>query len=440
MGKNRTAAEVLTASADARTAERLEEDAFIDPLTGLLNRRALERDLAREMAVAEHHGRSLSLLALDVDRLKLINDIQGHATGDEALCTLAGAIRTALRGGDTAYRVGGDEFVVLLPEMAPEAVAGFVGRVRASAPTAFSWGAATFPAEATTGPSLLDLADQRLLAYRKSAGDERVPMTADRFTNPSVAPAVPARSRRSRNPAVVAAFLGGLLLGGGSLASAATGTLPGPMQHAAHSVLARIGIPVPSGRAQHGTGTSPAERSVERFLDDAGTPCTIPGGSQFSGTHGQYVAAHPDDPSTPHDERALAAKSRCGRPLAGGPSQPPAAPGKPDDPGNSAEAGGPDGAGRQDAGQPASAVKPAAAPTGPDRSVQSTPQQRPVPGPTTTTTTTTVAPSSSPAPAEPVAEEPAPPGRRVGRDAAQEPPASPAPQEPGGASRGPTRT
>ncbi|MBW3614502.1 MAG: diguanylate cyclase [Actinobacteria bacterium] len=153
----------------SKTARRLEDAAFLDPLTGLLNRRALERDLARELAQVHRGSRRLSLVMSDLDGLKEINDRQGHAAGDRALCRLADSICAALRGGDSAYRLGGDEFVVLLPDTPLEGVPAVVQRISESSPPLFSWGAAAATGQ-DTAESLLDAADRHLLERRRAAG------------------------------------------------------------------------------------------------------------------------------------------------------------------------------------------------------------------------------------------------------------------------------
>jgi diguanylate cyclase (GGDEF)-like protein len=101
-------------SAAAHLAE-LERLTLTDPLTGLGNRRALERDLARTLCLSERVESPLALLYMDVDHFKQINDRFGHAMGDETLRTLGAVLRTCSRvGTDAAYRVGGDEFVMTL--------------------------------------------------------------------------------------------------------------------------------------------------------------------------------------------------------------------------------------------------------------------------------------------------------------------------------------
>ncbi len=93
-----------------------EEAAFTDHLTGLANRRRFERQLERERTRTQRYGRPFCLLVLDVDHFKSVNDTHGHETGDEALRCLANTLQVGTRGIDTAARVGGEEFAVILTE------------------------------------------------------------------------------------------------------------------------------------------------------------------------------------------------------------------------------------------------------------------------------------------------------------------------------------
>ena len=125
-------------------------------------------------------------------------------------------------------------------------------------------------------------------------------------------PLVDAGPSRLR-PAMATALVAGALLGGGGLAGAVTGTLPKPAQDVAHQALAKVGIDVPKG-SQPGEGEDGKEKaSKAKARVTAG--CVLPDGTQFSGNHGQWVKAHPDDPATPVNERQEAAKSDCGKPL-----------------------------------------------------------------------------------------------------------------------------
>lgn len=160
-----------------RASSGLEARAYADPVTALSNRWALDRDLSRELGRADRHRHHLGVVTLDLDGLKRVNDTKGHAAGDQVLCDTAEAMRTSLRRGDAAFRVGGDEFVILLAEIdplveasAPEAV---VKRMEAAGAPPFSWGAAIFPADGRTAEELLAVADSRLLESRVLRGYRR---------------------------------------------------------------------------------------------------------------------------------------------------------------------------------------------------------------------------------------------------------------------------
>ena len=90
--------------------------AALDALTGLYNRRSGEQRLASEILRAERTGRPLTILVMDLDGLKSMNDKHGHAAGDELIRTFAQCLNRAIRGSDLAVRFGGDEFLVLLPD------------------------------------------------------------------------------------------------------------------------------------------------------------------------------------------------------------------------------------------------------------------------------------------------------------------------------------
>ncbi|HEX8071942.1 MAG TPA: diguanylate cyclase [Pyrinomonadaceae bacterium] len=93
-----------------------EEAAFTDHLTGLANRRRFERQLAREVARTRRYGRPFCLLLVDIDHFKRVNDTHGHDAGDEALRLVANTLQAGTRGIDTAARIGGEEFALILPE------------------------------------------------------------------------------------------------------------------------------------------------------------------------------------------------------------------------------------------------------------------------------------------------------------------------------------
>lgn len=94
----------------AESRDRLSQHALTDPLTGLGNRRAMEQEYNRYLAVARRESVSLFVSLWDLDNLKRINDLEGHAQGDVALLSFADVLRSVLREGDALFRIGGDEF------------------------------------------------------------------------------------------------------------------------------------------------------------------------------------------------------------------------------------------------------------------------------------------------------------------------------------------
>jgi diguanylate cyclase (GGDEF)-like protein len=163
-----------------RHALRLHDEtrqlAETDPLTGLANRRAWERELAAHWAAAASGGESFWLAIVDLDRFKAVNDQQGYAAGDEVLRQVAAALAGQLRRGDTLARIGGDEFGLLLPAIDASAVGKVLDRLRAAvrdhtaaagpAPITASIGSAA-SGEVPTPDALFQLAEQSLRQAKK---------------------------------------------------------------------------------------------------------------------------------------------------------------------------------------------------------------------------------------------------------------------------------
>lgn len=112
--------------------ERYELLAQVDPLTGCLNRRALVQELHAEVTRARRYGLALSVLMIDLDHFKRVNDTRGHLTGDHVLRQVAQLLQAEMRSVDLIARYGGEEFVILLPETALPGAASFAERVRES--------------------------------------------------------------------------------------------------------------------------------------------------------------------------------------------------------------------------------------------------------------------------------------------------------------------
>jgi two-component system cell cycle response regulator len=181
--------EVLTrVEAAARTKELREElvaqgarlEAMLreDTLTGLSNRRAVLTQLAGMVSAARRHGHPLSIAILDIDHFKRVNDTHGHKVGDDVLVAATHAMGTHLRAEDQLGRLGGEEFLVLLPDTDGQAAGHVAEKLRmevAAAPTpvpvTVSIGVATWDGEAPE--DLLHRADEALYAA-KEAGRDRV--------------------------------------------------------------------------------------------------------------------------------------------------------------------------------------------------------------------------------------------------------------------------
>lgn len=114
-----------------RELERLAQAALVDSLTELRNHRAFQEDLARELERQRRSAGAFSVVMLDVERLKEVNDTLGHQEGDERLKSLADGLRRVARASDATYRLGGDEFALLLPETTAWGAFQFVQRLQA---------------------------------------------------------------------------------------------------------------------------------------------------------------------------------------------------------------------------------------------------------------------------------------------------------------------
>jgi diguanylate cyclase (GGDEF)-like protein len=160
------------AAASVIASAHLNEVRFLadhDPLTRLLNRRAFVERLDGEVARATRHGHSLALALGDLDGFKELNDRFGHVAGDEALHEFARTLQSALRKGDEAFRIGGDEFALLLPDATESDARAALQRVSEQAVNVrASFGVASCPEHAGDPDTLFRLADAALYEAKRT--------------------------------------------------------------------------------------------------------------------------------------------------------------------------------------------------------------------------------------------------------------------------------
>ena len=159
--------------------KKLQLNAATDALTGLYNRRLFEEYCDKEFNRAKRYGQQLALVLLDLHRLKEVNDRYGHLQGDQILQLAAATLRKNLRASDFAFRIGGDEFALLLPQADPEQAATLCDRLRSHfesecAPlkldtaVTIDYGIAVYPQDGDTKEILLRLADKRLYQLKNA--------------------------------------------------------------------------------------------------------------------------------------------------------------------------------------------------------------------------------------------------------------------------------
>jgi diguanylate cyclase (GGDEF)-like protein len=167
------------------TRAKIEQLTFVDELTGVYNYRYLEQRLGEELQRAARHGYPLAIIYLDLDGFKMVNDTYGHEAGNEVLRRVSQMLRGHVRGEDFIGRLGGDEFLVVLPHtddsgslVAGERLRTKLAALEFAAPggeridfVGFSMGVASYPANGDTREQLIQAADQAMYRAKKSGGD-----------------------------------------------------------------------------------------------------------------------------------------------------------------------------------------------------------------------------------------------------------------------------
>lgn len=239
--------------------KKLQVNAATDALTGLHNRRLFDEYFEKEMNRAKRYGQQLAIVILDLHKLKEVNDRHGHLQGDQVLQIAAATLRGTLRNSDFAFRIGGDEFAVLLPQTDTEQAVTLCRRVRSQyegelAPlgleigVTLDFGVAVHPQDGDQKSALMGLADKRLYELKHS---DRVPSRVtplepqrvrEREPAPGAPPPIPPPPR-SAAPAVPGPSV-----------------VPSPVQQGEHRKWERVSL---AGTKAHGILTEGSQKTAK---------------------------------------------------------------------------------------------------------------------------------------------------------------------------------
>lgn len=179
--------QVALGLSNARLREMLRQQSIVDPLTGLFNRRYMDETLKRELSRAARKSMPVSVILLDVDHFKKVNDTYGHDVGDAVLAAVSNCLKSGIREGDLACRFGGEELVLVLPECGKDDAVLRAEALRQAIPNVglqsgshpairvtASFGVATFPGNGKEAAALLQAADHAMYAAKRSGRDRVV--------------------------------------------------------------------------------------------------------------------------------------------------------------------------------------------------------------------------------------------------------------------------
>jgi diguanylate cyclase (GGDEF)-like protein len=178
--------------------QKLQINAATDPLTGLYNRRFFDDFFEKELNRAIRYSHKLALVIFDLHRFKEVNDRYGHPQGDILLQMAATTLRKSMRTSDYAFRIGGDEFALLLPQSDTEQATALSRRLRAAyadtieplrlgVPLALDYGLAVYPDDGEQQEILIRLADERLYQLKNAAQPSGPPAAASTRTQATTA-------------------------------------------------------------------------------------------------------------------------------------------------------------------------------------------------------------------------------------------------------------
>ena len=192
--------------------KKLQINAATDPLTGLYNRRLFEEYFEKELNRARRYSQTLALVILDLHQFKEVNDRYGHLLGDQVLRSTAGVFRQSLRTSDYAFRIGGDEFALLLPQTELEQAASLSRRVRSTfadvarplkleIPLGLDYGVSVFPQDGEQKELLIRAVDERLYQMKHAnRGNQAAPVPVERAPAPKPEPPAPPPVSRAPQP------------------------------------------------------------------------------------------------------------------------------------------------------------------------------------------------------------------------------------------------
>jgi diguanylate cyclase (GGDEF)-like protein len=254
--------------------KKLQINAATDALTGLYNRRLFDEYCDKELNRAKRYGQHLAIAILDLHRLKEVNDRHGHLRGDHILQLAATTLRKTLRAADFAFRIGGDEFALLLPQTDTEQAVTLCRRVRSLyeaevAPlkievgVTLDFGVAVHPQDGDQKSELLRTADERLYELKRSGRAPRVvPIEthASRESAPAPAPKAPAAPHAAPEPPKTPA----------AAPPPAAVAPPTQMPPAAHSAPSHAAPPAPQSDKRKWERVSLSGTKAHAVLTDVG--------------------------------------------------------------------------------------------------------------------------------------------------------------------------